>query len=211
MNHWVHLGFESPVCVCFKRNATPPQNLDIHLQTSPYKGRTAFISSELTDRSLAILKQKFWYFVTGARQTQITTPQSCWTIAAWMHCTRRCCTNAFFVWENIWYYMMSVDILLQNDVLLRSKGVHSLERQMHLKWTWLTWNHKYSFVWKTSFTTKIQFAKVTHSPFRQAETDPDSVFSKDGAPVGLVMKVCSVEVQMKGRWCCVSLWGPVIA
>ncbi len=70
----VHLGFESPVCVCFKCNATPPQNLDIHLQTSPYKGRTDFRSSEQTERSLAILKQKFRYIVTGARQTHTTPP-----------------------------------------------------------------------------------------------------------------------------------------
>lgn len=54
--------------------ATPPQNLDIHLQTSPYKGRTDFRSSEQTDRSLAILKQKFRYIVTGARQTHTTPP-----------------------------------------------------------------------------------------------------------------------------------------
>lgn len=201
----VHLGFESPVCVCFKGNATPPQNLDIHLQTS-YKGRTDFRSSEQTERSLAILKQKFLYFVTGARQTQITSPQSCWTSAAWMHGIQRCCTFiSFFVWENIWYCIMSVDILLQNDVLLLSKGAHSLERQMHLKWTWLTWNHKYSFVWKTSFTTKILFAKVIYSSFRQAETDPNAVFSKYGAQVGPVMKVCSVEAQMKGRWCCLTM------
>lgn len=84
---------------------------------------------------------------------------------------------------------MSVDISLQNDVLLLSKGVYSLERQMHLKCTCL----------KTNFTTKILFARVTYYLFRLAKTGPDAVCSKDGAPVSHVMKVCCVEAQMKGK------------